>query len=64
VAAGALPPTESIPAATDVRTAFGTMLGAGLRMIGLTDANGDLIGTLDLDTVREIARTHPVDAPA
>jgi osmoprotectant transport system ATP-binding protein len=64
VAAGALPPAESIPAATDVRTAFGTMLGAGLRVIGLTDANGDLIGTLDLDTVREIARTHPVDAPA
>jgi hypothetical protein len=40
------------------------MLGAGLRVIGLTDATGDLIGTLDLDTVREIARTHPVDAPA
>ncbi|HET9659651.1 MAG TPA: ABC transporter ATP-binding protein [Thermomicrobiales bacterium] len=61
LAAGIAPPAESIPASTDVRTAFGTMLGAGLRAIGLTDANGDLIGTIDLDTVREIARTHPVE---
>jgi osmoprotectant transport system ATP-binding protein len=58
---GALPPAESIAAATDVRTAFGRMLGAGISEIGVVDANGDLIGTLGLDTVREIAHTHPID---
>lgn len=62
--ARALPPAESIPATTDVRSAFGLMLGAGLQEIGLTDANHNLVGILDLDTVREISRTHPVDTPA
>lgn len=61
---GQLPPAESIPAATDVRTAFGLMLGSGITEIGITDAAGELIGMLGLDTVREIAHTHPVDTPA
>jgi osmoprotectant transport system ATP-binding protein len=60
---GMLPPSESIAAAIDVRTAFGRMLGSGISAIGVTGADGALLGTLDLDTVREIARTHPVDAP-
>lgn len=53
--------TETIPAETDVRTAFGAMLSAGVHQIGLTNGNDELIGTLDLDTIRDIARTHPVE---
>jgi osmoprotectant transport system ATP-binding protein len=64
VVTGALPPEQTIPATTDVRNAFGQMLGAGISRIGLTDANGDSIGTLDIETVREIARTRPVESTA
>jgi osmoprotectant transport system ATP-binding protein len=62
LAAGSIPPERTIPATTDVRTAFGTMLGSGLREIGLVDAGGTLVGTIDLETIREIARTHAVEA--
>jgi len=55
-------PEQTLPATTDVRTAFGTLLGAGISRIGLTGADGELVGTLDLETVREVARTHPVEA--
>lgn len=58
-----LPPL-TIPITTDLRTAFGTMLGSGQREIGLIDANGNLAGTIDLETIREIGRTHPVETPA
>lgn len=53
----------AIPATTDVRTAFGMMLSAGVQQIELTNGNGEPIGVLDLATIREIARTHPVEAP-
>jgi osmoprotectant transport system ATP-binding protein len=61
---GAMPSTHVLPATTDVRTAFGTMLGLGIERIGLSSEDGDVIGTLDLETVREIARTHPAEATA
>ncbi len=61
---GRIPPDLTIPANTDVRTAFGTMLSAGITSIGLTNTEGDVVGTLELDTVREIARTHPVEITA
>ena len=57
-----IPLEQTLPATTDVRGAFGAMLSAGIDSIGLTDADGALVGTLDLETVREIARTHPVEA--
>jgi osmoprotectant transport system ATP-binding protein len=60
---GSIPPEQTLPATTSVRGAFGVMLGAGMSSIGLTGADGDLTGTLDLETVREIARTNPVEAP-
>jgi osmoprotectant transport system ATP-binding protein len=64
LASDTLPPTQTLPATTDVRTAFGAMLAAGVSTIGLTDANGTLVGTLDVASVQAIARTHPVEAAA
>ncbi len=61
---GRVPPDLTIPAETDVRTAFGAMLSAGITSIGLTNNEGEIIGSLELDTVREIARTHPVGITA
>ncbi len=61
---GSIPPAHELPATIDVRTAFGTMLGLGIMSIGLTSEDGKVIGTLDLDTVREIARTNPIEATA
>jgi osmoprotectant transport system ATP-binding protein len=61
---GDVPPALTLPMTTDVRTAFGTMLSAGATRIGLTDSERALVATLDLDTVREIAQTHPVEATA
>lgn len=58
---GSLPPSETLPAMTDVRTAFGTMLALGIDRIGLTGEDGEMIGTLDLESVRDIARTRPVE---
>ncbi len=59
-----MPPELTLPATTDVRSAFGAMLSAGITSIGLTNADGEVIGSLELETVREIARTHPVEASA
>jgi osmoprotectant transport system ATP-binding protein len=61
---GLLPPERTIPATTDVRTAFGLMLATGSTHIGLTNDQGVLVGTLDLETVREFAHTHSVETPA
>jgi osmoprotectant transport system ATP-binding protein len=61
---GAIPPEQAIPVATDVRTAIGSMLAAGVHEIGLVDSEDDLVGTIDLETIREIAQTHPVEAQA
>lgn len=52
-----------IPAQTDVRTALGDMLSAGLPHIGLTDSAGNPMGVLDIETIRKIARTHPIETP-
>jgi len=61
---GAIPPEHVAPAAADVRTVFATMLDLGVTTIGLTDADGALVAQLDLDTVREIARTHAAEVAA
>ena len=61
---GSIPPEQTLPATADVRSAFGAMLGAGIGSIGLAGADGALVGTLDLETVREIAHTHPVEEVA
>ncbi len=61
---GAIPPEHVAPAAADVRTVFATMLDLGVTTIGLTDADGALVAQLDLDTVREIARTHAAEIAA
>ncbi len=61
---GRVPAELTLPATTDVRSAFGTMLSAGITSIGLTNDDGEVIGSLELETVREIARTHPVGATA
>ena len=64
LALGSVPPEHTVPAVTDVRAAFGTMLSLGTTSIGLTGPDGELVGNLDIETVREIARTHPVEANA
>lgn len=64
VAVGHILPELTLPSTADVRSAFGAMLSAGITSIGLTDDDGELIGMLELETVREIARTHPVGATA
>ena len=56
--------TRTIPAQTDVRTAFGAMLSTGVREIGITNGNDELVGTLDLETIRHLARTHPIETLA
>ncbi|MEZ4529724.1 MAG: ABC transporter ATP-binding protein [Thermomicrobiales bacterium] len=61
---GAIPPEHVAPAVADVRTVFATMLDLGVTTIGLTDADGALVAQLDLDTVREIARTHAAEIAA
>jgi osmoprotectant transport system ATP-binding protein len=64
LALGSVPPEHTVPAFTDVRTAFGTMLSLGTTNIGLSGPDGSLVGSLDIETVREIAHTHPVEATA
>ncbi len=56
-------PSQQIAAHTDVRAALGSMLSSGSKQIGLTDDRGEPVGLLDLETVRQIARTHPVETP-
>ncbi len=59
-----IPSELTLPATTDVRTAFGVMLGAGVTSVDLADEHGTLVGSLDLETVRDVARTHAVEATA
>ncbi|MCO5220124.1 MAG: ABC transporter ATP-binding protein [Thermomicrobiales bacterium] len=62
VHAGELPPLEMRPETIDVRAALGVMLGRGLERIALTGEDGDVTGILELDAVRTVARTHPIEA--
>ncbi|MCA9859650.1 MAG: ATP-binding cassette domain-containing protein, partial [Thermomicrobiales bacterium] len=62
VHAGELPPLEMRPETIDVRAALGVMLGRGLERIALTGEDSDVTGILELDAVRTVARTHPIEA--